>query len=64
MVPCEYCECENWDSDQYGGHCMLALPHIKLNHYTGKRYCDDYHLEVKQPTKQRKQSKRKKKTPE
>lgn len=63
MVPCEYCECVNWDSDQYGGHCMLVLPNIKLNHYTGKRYCEDYHHEVK-PAKPAKQRNRKKKTPE
>ena len=45
--PCNNCHCINWDSDQNGGHCMLAEPHTHLNHYTGYRYCDDYHADPK-----------------
>lgn len=51
MVPCDHCECIHWDSDKWGGHCMLALPDIKRNQYTGNRYCADYKLEVKPPKK-------------
>lgn len=42
MRPCDNYECENWDSDKNGGHCMLLSPGYHFNQYTCQYYCDSF----------------------
>ena len=58
MLSCNWTNCANWDSDIWGGHCMICLPRVRTDKKTGERSCKDFVLEEQPKKTKKKQSKK------